>query len=258
MARPQFLVSSEAIHSSHLELTGPELRHLRVRRLQPGDGIVLSDGAGCNREGFIEAVDRNRALIRLLHEKESTRESPLHMVLALAAIKPQRFELVVEKATELGVNELIVFTSDRSQPRGPQARLPRWERIAANAAKQSLRNVVPRISGPLPFKTLLTKPDAAFRVLFSYGTAAPPLTTLQRQHPSCSSVLLIVGPEGGFTTDELSAARSGGVAVSALGTRVLRAETAGIVAVVMAQFLWGDLPGSARPDHHLAPARTPP
>jgi 16S rRNA (uracil1498-N3)-methyltransferase len=243
---PRFVVSREALNGRATVLTGTELHHMRVRRLHAGSALVLFDGAGHHRLGIITAIDRRQAAIRFVDEDLAPSESPLRLVLAQAELKANKLDLVIEKATELGASELIVFTSARSLQATTPARAARWQRIAASGAKQCQRSTVPGVRGPLPFEAVLREPAAGVRLLFWEEAGADRLHALARTRPACDSVLAVVGPEGGFTADEAARAEAAGFAISGLGRRVLRAETAAIVALTLCGFLWGDLGGSAR------------
>ena len=227
-------------------LTGPELHHLRVRRLGVGTPIVLFDGCGNQRQGIVTAVDRRQAWIQFTHEDIAPSESPLRVVLAQAVLKATKLDIVIEKATELGVQELLLFTAERSVSHTTAVRMERWHRIAESAAKQCQRSTVPSIRGPIAFAALLREPSASLRLFF--WEAAPHLTldAVARRHRQCASVLAVVGPEGGFTAREADLAEAAGFQVVGLSRRILRAETAAIVTLALCQFLWGDL-GSSHP-----------
>lgn len=240
MTQPGFLVGPGALSGERVVLTGTELRHLRVRRLRVGNQLILSDGQGTQRLGTLVAVDRHRALVQLQAIEEPGRESPLRLVLAQAALKADKMDLVIEKATELGVSEVQVFTSQRSLARPSDARRARWERIARSAAKQCRRSTIPLLNTPVALGMVLSRTEA-LRILFWEGRD-PQLTAgigTAGHHPS--EALVVVGPEGGFSAAETAHAAAQGFLLCTLGPRVLRAETAALAAVALCQFLWGDL-----------------
>lgn len=241
MSSARFLVTKDELARSALELRGNEFRHLRVRRLAPGAEVIVTDGAGGERRGTVLKVTREHAEIRL-HEVRSgaAPETRLHLELAQAALKTDKLDLVIEKATEIGVSGVTVFTSLRCVSRPPAARLERWERVARSAAKQSQRREVPQVRGPIPFDELLSEGSSGLKLLFWEGAAAIRLEAGELpQHPG--EILAVIGPEGGFDPTEIVAARAAGLRVLGMGPRILRAETAAIVAVTLCQRLWGDL-----------------
>jgi len=241
LTSPTFLISASELSRDHVQLRGNELHHLRVRRLGPGDEVVLTDGAGLRRHGTIVKMTRAHAEVRFLAVEagpnEST-ESPLRLRLALAALKADKLYLAIEKATELGVNSLVVFTSSRCVSKPAPSRLDRWQRVARSATKQCQRSTVPLVQGPVTFKDVLSTPPGPPRLLFWEGGASE---RIESRWVVGSEALVVVGPEGGFEPMEVAEARAAGFRIVGLGPRILRAETAAIVVVALCQRLWGDL-----------------
>lgn len=216
-------------------VTGAELHHLRVRRLTAGDAVTCFDDSGAEYTGVVRHISADRAEIDIASVSRPERESPLRIVLAQAVLKGDHLDVVVEKTTELGVAEIVLFTCERSLARPSPARLARLGRIAASAAKQSGRTRVPEIQGPLALAEILS-PGA---VVLDPGSVAK----LAWNRTDGAGVTAVVGPEGGFTPAEIERARAAGCRLAGLGPRVLRAETAAITAVALCQFLGGDLSG---------------
>ena len=241
MSLARFLVPSTALHGASCVLAGDTFRHFRARRLRVGSRLVLTDGAGTAREGVVVQVDRSRAVVDLSPVVAETRESPLHLVLAQGILKGDKLDLVVEKATELGVQQILFFTSERTVGRVTTERQARWARIACSAAQQSQRTTVPDVRGPVPLEDVLAYPPTALRLLFWESTSTNGLVGAHHRRSDASDVLVVVGPEGGFSSDEARRAAEAGFDVVGLSRRILRAETAAVVAVTLAQFLWGDL-----------------
>jgi 16S rRNA (uracil1498-N3)-methyltransferase len=249
MTVPRFLVPAASLQQDRAILSGAELRHLRVRRLRAGSRVVLCDGEGQERSGIIRLVEAGRAIIELADAAEVDRESPLHLSLAQASLKADKLDFVIEKAVELGVNEILVFSSERTVRPPKVERVERWQRLARSAAKQSGRSRVPEVARPLSFGELLVH-AADHRLLFweeaerldrrsqPIANTASPQTALSG---TPRSLLVTIGPEGGFTQAEVHQAAQAGFAVVSLGPRILRAETAAVVALALCQFVWGDL-----------------
>lgn len=235
---PRFFVPRVGTAGDTVALGVEEARHARVRRLRPGEAVVLIDGDGRGALGRVESTGASGVVIRseaLLPEREG--ESPLALTLAVAALKAERFDWVVEKATELGVTRIVPFTSARTLASPSAPRRERWRQIALAAAKQSGRSVVPEVAEPIPFAAVLELPAAA-RVLFAEDGDTDALSG--ELFGGLPSLVAVVGPEGGFTAAEFAAARAAGCHLAGLGPRILRAETAAIVAVVMCQTELGD------------------
>ena len=236
---PRFLIDRAAGLGDTITLSAGEARHARVRRLAAGDMVALFDGAGRSYYGRVETLSRAGAVVRIVESlPERERESPLALTLAVAVLKSDRFDWLVEKATELGVAAIQPFTSAHTLARPSSARQARWRQIAIAAAKQCGRSAAPAIAAPRDFAAVLALPAAA-RLCFAEDGSGEPLERAAVGAPV--SLLVVVGAEGGFAADELAAARAAGCHLIALGPRILRAETAAITAVALCQARWGDL-----------------
>lgn len=244
---PRFLVTPAVLSGPQAVLTGRELQHLRARRLRVGSKLVLADGAGRQRHGVVAAMDRHRAVIQIADEQPLQRDARLRLTLAQAVLKSDKLDWVIEKATELGVTELVVFTSERAIGRVTGDRHARWTRLARSAAQQCQRSTLPLITGPVSFDQLVARSVEALRLFFWEQQPSGGMTAVYRQHPRAASVLAVIGPEGGFSVREAERAASTGFDLVGLAPRILRAETAAIAAVSLCQFLWGDL-GASEPN----------
>ena len=230
-------------------LDADETLHLRdVLRLHPGDEVFVFDGAGHEFSCAVAAIDRNSSELEILSEVEPSRpESPLNLSLAVALLKHEKFDLVVQKATELGVNRIIPVTSDRAEVR-PRAdeqagkRVARWQRIALEAAKQSGRARVPEIATPVGFADFTQdKGEANLALMFAERAGQSLETVCENFTKSRANLVALIGPEGGWTDAEIETAREGGGGIVTVGGRIMRAETAAIVIVALLQHRFGDL-----------------
>jgi 16S rRNA (uracil1498-N3)-methyltransferase len=248
MTLRRFYAPSAAIDMTDARATldAAEARHLKdVLRLRTGDEVLVFDGEGREFKASIEEISAQQVHLHLLEEAPpSSPESPVDITLALALLKGEKLDLVVQKATELGIAKLMLFTSEhadvkvRTTADGIQ-RVDRLERIALEAAKQSGRARVPVIEGPLTLQELLSSTTAAHRLLFSERDGEP-LDELTKPREG-ADIIFVIGPEGGWADSELEAARAQGWTVVTLGGRVLRAETAAIAVLAILQNLFGDL-----------------
>jgi len=261
MTRRRFYAPPSAFDSSleTVTLATDEARHLRdALRLKIGDEVYVFDGAGKEFQCRIEDSRRDTARLKIVGEVAPARpESPLQLTLAVALLKGEKFDLVVQKATELGVARVMPVVTKLADIRlrnesDAAKRVARWQRIALEAAKQSGRAVVPEVSSPVSFQSLLQthstsaslsgSPLSLIRLLFSErdgrslnASLAPPA------HAGGSDMVALVGSEGGWTDEELVAARDAGWQIVTLGGRTLRAETAAIAVAVLLQHIAGDL-----------------
>ena len=221
-------------------LTADEARHLRdVLRLQAGDEVYVFDGRGREFRCAVVKTMRDAAELRIEAEVEPAKpESQLQLNLCVALLKGEKFDLVVQKATELGVTKvtpLITRYADIHLRDAADAtkRVARWQRIAVEAAKQSGRAFVPEISLPVAFESLQANGLVA---MFSERGGE----SLESLHPS-DTITAIVGSEGGWSDEEIESARARDFHVITLGGRILRAETAAIAVTTLLQHMFGDL-----------------
>ena len=245
MAR--FFLPSRQIHANRGTIAGQELGHLRkVLRLKPGDRITVFDDTGWEHEAVICSLAVAQGEIEILSSRQAQRESPLQITLAAGLTKGEKFEFVVEKATELGVQTIVPFTSTYAVPKLDErkiaSRTERWRKIALSAAKQCGRTVVPEVLPLCTFQELLIRPShEGVKLFFWEQEAAQSLDDVYKKHRDAKAVTLAIGPEGGFSSAEAELARAQGFDSVQLGRRILRAETAAVTALSLAQFLWGDL-----------------
>ena len=247
MSRRRFFAPPEAFSKQTVTLTGDEARHLReVLRLKTGDEVFIFDGAGKEFRCTIDSARRDETLLSQCEEVAPNRpESPLRLTLAVALLKGEKFDLVVQKATELGVTGIVPMMTRYADIRlrdasDAEKRVTRWRRIAVEAAKQSGRAFVPPMVLPLPFETVMDDSDYSSRLMFSERNGLH-LAEALKSESQPASVIAMVGSEGGWADEEISAASNAGWRILTLGGRVLRAETAAIAAMVLLQHLWGDL-----------------
>jgi 16S rRNA (uracil1498-N3)-methyltransferase len=240
----RFFVPAAQINQSRAVLTGPEFHHLRhVLRLNLGDSLTLCDEHGREHRGTITSLSPTNAEISLTASSLSD-AGGFSLTLAQGVLKGQKMDLVVEKATELGVQCIVpffsVFTVAQLPTERRAERVARWQRLAQSAAKQS-GSPVPQITSPQAFVHLLAAlPAGVSKVLLYEKERLLTLKAFAQTHPTFSSLCVVVGPEGGFAAEEVEQAQGAGFQIVGLGTRTLRAETAGIVAVALCRFLWGE------------------
>lgn len=223
-----------------IALSPEEAHHVhRVLRLAPGAALRVFDGAGAEWSGVVSSATSREVVVRLVEPYDEPALDPsLPVVLLQGWCRPERADWIVQKATELGAASIGLLRAERAEGGRPSpARLERWRRIAIEACKQCGRRRVPAVEvvdelPELPAGTLGMMPDPA--------PAHPSLGRLlasERPRP----VMLAIGPEGGFTAEELSRATARGFALVSLGPRTLRAETAAIAALTIVAHRLSDL-----------------
>lgn len=220
--------------SPAITVEGDEFHHaIRVVRARVGEEVEVFDRGGNAARATIESLERDHATLAA-GEALPSRESPLDVHLAMSIIQLEKFELVLQKATELGVRSFIPLVTDRIELRRERysGKRERWERIIFEAVKQSGRTRIPPIEEPRSFDEVLARDGA--KIVFDADTEPSQIDSL-------GAVTLLVGPEGGWSDDELRRARESGCFFQRLGPRRLRAETAAIVAATVITLRFGDL-----------------
>ncbi|MFH0990665.1 MAG: RsmE family RNA methyltransferase [bacterium] len=225
-----FSVEPEDVQKSTLRLRGDEHKHLsRVLRKNVGDEIMATDGMGLSFLLSIRSVGREVTECEILETHPNLNEPLVEITLAVSLLRnPARFDFLVEKVTELGVRRIIPIQCERTIPR--HEKHLRLEKIALAAMKQSGRSYLPSISSLTEFHTLLTASESySFRLMpDERAPVEDSLGTVFRSHETIKSVLAIIGPEGGFTEQEVELAKEAGFTIISLGSRRLRTETAAI------------------------------
>jgi len=244
MARRRFLV--ESVRDNAVELRGEDARHLaRVLRAEPGQQYEVSDGAGVYL-AEIAAVEKERVVFRVI-ETLDTPPAPVSLTLFAALIKFDRFEWLIEKATELGVAAIVPVNATRSEKgllEAARKRAERWRRIAHESSQQARRLGPPEIGEPQPLASAIDgaiAADIGLRYFLDEKPGAPPLAAaIPRggERHRTDSVALLTGPEGGWTDAERVVAIAAGWAPVSLGPPILRAETAAIAAAGIVTHAW--------------------
>jgi 16S rRNA (uracil1498-N3)-methyltransferase len=233
-------------------LSAEESRHLRdVLRLRAGEEAYVFDGEGREFACVVREEGGRKGLVSLevrAAAEPPSPESPLELTLAVALLKGEKFDLIVQKATELGVARVEPVLTARSDVRPRDARdterrVERWRRLALEASKQSGRARVPVVNHPQTFERLVSAEphEGARRLLFSERDGAGLASVVGGVTARPASVLALVGPEGGWADEELSFAREHDWTLVTLGGRTLRAETAAITVCSLLQHAFGDL-----------------
>jgi 16S rRNA (uracil1498-N3)-methyltransferase len=207
-------------------LEGDEARHLaRVRRLGVGDEVEVFDGRGFASLAIVTLLGRERVELTAVGQPLGDRFAPCRLSLATAVPKGERFDWLVEKATELGVARLLPIQTERSVVDPRPAKIDRLRRVIVEASKQCGRSRFMELERPSPWTSVAESADDGVRLLAQPGGLPP---SGWPRAPRGAAVTLAVGPEGGFTDAEVESARSSGWTIVGLGATILRIETAGL------------------------------
>ena len=242
MTEPRVYADMDLPVGTVATLTEEAYRHLVIvlRRI-PGDAVTLFNGRGGEYACAIESVAKRNLTVRVNESREVSRESPMQIMLAQAVSKGERMDYTIQKAVELGVTAIQPVVTDHVVVRLDTERWTRkqehWQGVAVAAAEQSGRTMVPTVAPVLDLRDWMpTCPADALRLVLS-PVASPVTLSRGADQP----VVLLVGPEGGLSEVEIKLADLAGFVSLPLGPRVLRTETAAVVALSVVQSKWGDL-----------------
>ena len=216
-------------------------RHLHVLGLEPGGEVVLFDGTGREVRAQLETLTREGADAVVLERREVSREGGVALTLACAVPKGRRMDTLVRSCAELGVSRIVPLVTRRSVVKPDTAsrhKLQRWQKICASASEQAGRNLVAAVAPPVKLADFLDTAGAFdLAVVLSPDDDAPRLNSVLDDADGPQSVLLLVGPEGGFTDEEVAHATRFGAVACRLTRSILRVETACVAAVALAALL---------------------
>src|SRR5215475_3958007 len=245
MQRHRFYAAPSSFTETSVRLDADEARHLaRVLRLGSGARVFVFDGDGAEHECEVARVAKHEVDLNLLRRLDDVVESPLQLTLAQALIKGDKFDWVIQKATELGATRIVPLVTEhsdikRADERAGQ-RLQRWRRISLEALKQCGRRRLVEICESAPFDEFCGSAARGACLIFSERGGGS-LAEVSAKLREFNQLSLCVASEGGWSERELLKAASCGFTPVRLGSRILRTETAAIVAVSLAQHLFGDL-----------------
>jgi len=243
-----FFIEKKSIKEGTAFITGSEARHVgRVLRRGVGDTLYLLDDDGWEYQAVITAKTSQRVEVRLLAKNPPQKPSPIKIILGQAVPKALKMDYIVQKATELGVSSLIPFFSSRTGPRIPDERLQkkchRWQKIALEATKQCGRKDVPTVEPIVMFEELINKGyNNVLKIILWEDEKNRRLKEVLQNTKQCQNIILLVGPEGGFTAEEIELARKCGFVSVSLGKRILRTETVGLYLLSVLDYELGNSP----------------
>jgi 16S rRNA (uracil1498-N3)-methyltransferase len=246
MSTNRFFIPPSSFEGDLVRLSREQAHQVRqVLRLGPGDTVVVLDDRGAEYEVTLTAVGQKEAVGRVTGKRDAVGEPAVQLTLFQSLLIREKFEWVLQKATEVGVAQIVPVLTARGLVRTKQIeenKLDRWCRIVTEAAEQAHRGRIPRIESVTPFADVFARFVGFDRLLI----AAPSETVSLREvlrgigRPD-PSIALLIGPEGGFTDEEVTRAREKGAIAVGLGPRILRTETAAIVACALILYELGEM-----------------
>lgn len=246
----RYFLPANAFTGSHIRLTGDEVHHLKnVMRNKPGDRIIV-----CNEDGYdyvceIQEMNHYQIDCKLVEKSRSQGEPKTRITIAQSLVKGDKFEWIVQKGTEIGAGSFQPFRSVRSvvkiNAQKETKKRERWQRIAKEAAEQSHRGKIPKVEPVLSWTALLDEIEKFSLALIAYEKGGIPLNQVMTESHA-EEILLLIGPEGGFTEEEINEAHTRGAIPITLGPRILRTETAPLVALSCMLFSRHELGGEIK------------
>jgi len=203
---------------------------INVLRLKIKNKLILFDGSGGEYESIISVINKKEVTAKIIQFININRESKFYIELAQAISTFDKMDLVIQKATEIGVSEIspiiTKFCKTKLNPITIEKKISRWKKIAISASEQSGRTIIPKINNPININKFIKNNDR--KTLLSEPSSQKPMKELIMKNTNIESLTIIIGPEGGFSTEELLFAKKNNIDSATLGCRILRTETAGI------------------------------
>lgn len=241
---PRFFVPKKEIGSSFLVLTGENAAHARVLRLKNGDAVTVCDGEGTDYACTVSDTSNGQICLVVHREDVSQSEAAVACSVYMAFAKADKFEHVIQKATELGACELVCFPSARCVSRPDEKavakKLDRWQKIAASAAEQSGRGRIPKVIALSSYAQALARAAQAELAVCFYENEERLTFRAAIEAAPFHTASILTGPEGGFEPEEIRQAAEAGLRICTLGSRILRCETAPLCALSALMYATGE------------------
>ena len=239
-----FYVEHGQIKDRMITITGSDVNHIKnVLRMQKGEKLVICDGQGTDYYCSIADFSKDEVIAEILEMNDTETELDTKIYLFQGLPKKDKMELIIQKAVELGVHEVIPVSMKRcvakiEDRKKEQKKLERWQSIATSAAKQSGRGIIPKVQGVLSFGEALQRAKELELTIIPYEQAEGMAESKKLIESACQkkSIGIFIGPEGGFDDAEIQKARENGFSTISLGKRILRTETAGLTILSILMF----------------------
>ena len=236
---PRFFVDKERIKQC-LHIVGDDAKHIGVLRMSPGDEITVTDG-GYVYSCRIDSIEKEEVIVSVVDYTVIDTEPAVTVTLFQGIPKATKMDIVIQKAVELGVSEIVPVITERSVAMPGGNRVERWRKISEAAAKQSNRGIIPKIHAPTNLETAARMSERLCESYVAWELENDISASTVFSGSRGETVGIIIGPEGGFSNDEISMLRQRGVKTFSLGKRILRTETAGFVALICLMIHRGEI-----------------
>ncbi|MEG2893347.1 MAG: 16S rRNA (uracil(1498)-N(3))-methyltransferase [Clostridium sp.] len=245
----KFFVDKRNITEKTITIDGDDVKHIsKVLRLRQGDEVLVSDGKCNEYTAVIDLIDKKEVICSISNSFKNETESDIKITLFQGLPKSTKMELIIQKGVEIGIDNIIPVITDRvvvkTEARDLTNKIDRWNKIAKEAAKQSGRGRVMEIEPPISFSDALNKTKDFDLAVMPYENANDEgLKKVLSENREAKNIAIFIGPEGGFEESEVSSSLNVGVCPVTLGPRILRTETAGLVASTIILYEIGDMGG---------------
>ncbi len=240
----RFFIDASQLGEDTILLSGENAAHARVLRLKNGEQVLVCDGQGAEALCSVSAMDSQTVELAVLERQRSATEPAVKVSVYMALPKAEKLEHVIQKATELGVSEIVTFPTRRcvSRPdeKSLKKKLERWQKIAASASEQSGRGVIPQVVVLPDYRQAIERASEAQTAILLYENEHATTLRMALDASALRSVSLISGPEGGFEEEEVKLAEDKGIRICTLGRRILRCETAPLCALSAVMYAAGE------------------
>ena len=235
-------------YADEMEIDGIDARHIyTVLKMKPGEKVQIVSDDGVTALAQIAETAPGRTVVKCLKVIAESHEPAVKITLAQGLVKGEKMDFIIQKAVELGVSRIVPLAMEHSVVRydGDKAakKRERWQKIAESAAKQSKRDIIPEVAAVTTMDRLMAECGCTTKIIAYECEDKQGLKQVLRANPQTDSILVIIGPEGGISEAELNTARAGGAVPVSLGRRILRAETAGLIALSAILYEFDELGG---------------
>ena len=241
---PRFFMAGTNIAGGMAIIRGRDAEHVRVLRLKPGEDLIICDAQGTDYKCRLVSADKEQVEADVIEVVPCPAEPSVEVSVLCGLPKGDKTDYIIQKCVEAGAHDIAFFNSNRcvARPENPEKKLERWQRIAEEAAKQSGRGIIPAVSWAGEFADALNIANQKELKLFLYETGEREgLDSVLEANKTAKTVALVTGPEGGFAPFEADLARIVGLHLCSMGERILRCETAPVVATTAVMYATGNL-----------------
>lgn len=240
---PRFFINQNEIHGDSITITGEDAKHIiKVLRMREGENITLCNGCGYDYEACISQIDKSSLEAKIISKEKNTTEPEIEITLFQGLPKSGKMEYIIQKCTELGINEIIPCIMEHcvvklNSKDDVKKKTQRYQSIAEAAAKQSGRGIIPKVSDAVTFDEALNYMEKCDFCFIPYenedGTS---LKDVLKNVSGAKKIAFIIGPEGGFSESEIEKAKTKNIPTVTLGKRILRTETASTAVLSMINY----------------------